>query len=200
MSAVPPATGLGSLRPGDLPASRRWLWAAPAMAFAVAAAHLAWEASHGGVQSHHLLNRANLPSVSNSWGLLVLPVLGWVAAYFVRRRAKFSAHAPSQALAAFFGSLVVGLALSAAFRLDLGSVTSGLFFAVLLSGVVLRTYRAEYVFGFVLGMTFVFGSVLPTMAALVAGSVSVLAHFAVYPMVSAFSKRVLALGPRHNGS
>jgi hypothetical protein len=39
-------------------------------------------------------------------------------------------------------------------------------------GVVLRTYRAEYVFGFVLGMTFVFGSTLPTMAALVAGTVA----------------------------
>ena len=190
MSAVPPTTGQGSLRPGDLPASRRWLWAAPAMAFAVAAAHLAWEASHGGVQSHHLLNRADLPSVSNAWGLLLLPVLGWLAAHFVRRRANSNAQAPSRAVAAFMGSLVVGLALSAAFRLDLSNLTSGLFFAVLLSGLVLRTYRAEYVFGFVIGMTFVFGSVLPTMASMVAASISVLAHFAVYPVVSALYQRV----------
>ena len=190
MSVVQRGEGQGSLRSGELPASRRWLMGAPVMAFAAAAAHLAWEASHGGIRSHHLLNQADLPAVSNSWGLLVLPVLGWLAAYFVRCRAQSNAHAPSQALVAYMGSLVVGLALSAAFRLDLSSVTSGLFFAVLLSGVVLRTYRAEYVFGFVLGMTFVFGSVLPTMAALVAGSVSVLAHFAVYPVVSALYKRV----------
>lgn len=178
------------VRSDGLLVSRHLLVVAPAVAFAAAAAHLAWEASHGGIKSHHLLNQADLPAVSNVWGLLVLPVLGWLAAYFVRRRAASSAHAPNRALAAFCGSLVVALALSAAFRLELGNVTAGLFFAVLLSGVALRTYRAEYVFGFVLGMTFVFGSVLPTMAALVAGTVSVLAHVVVYPAIAALYKRL----------
>lgn len=190
MSVVQRTKGQGSVRSDGLLVSRHFLAAAPVIAFAAAAAHLAWEASHGGIQSHHLLNQADLPAVSNSWGLLVLPVLGWLAAYFVRRRATSSAHAPSRALAAFCGSLVVALALSAAFRLELSNVTAGLFFAVLLSGVALRTYRAEYVFGFVLGMTFVFGSVLPTMAALVTGTVSVLAHFVVYPVVAALYKRL----------
>lgn len=169
---------------------RRWFAAAPVVALVAAAAHLAWEASHGGIRSHHLLNQADLPAVSNGWGLLVLPVLGWLAAWFVRRRATRSADASRRALAAFCGSLLVGLALSAAFRLEWSNVTAGLFFAVLLGGVALRTYRAEYVFGFVLGMTFVFGSVLPTLAALVAGTVSALAHFVVYPGVAALYKRL----------
>lgn len=190
MSDVQQTEGPGSVRSDDPVVSRRLLAAAPAMAFAAAAAHLAWEASHGGIQSHHLLNQADLPAVSNAWGLLLLPVLGWLAAYFVRRRASNSAHVPSRALAAFCGALVVALALSAAFRLELSNVTAGLFFAVLLSGVALRTYRAEYVFGFVLGMMFVFGSVLPTMAALMAGTVSVLTHFVVYPVVAALYKRL----------
>lgn len=176
--------------PGDLPPSRRLLVATPVVAFVAAAAHLAWEASHGGIKSHHLLNKADLPAVSNSWGLLVLPLLGWLAAYFVGRRATTSAHAQSRALAAFYGSLAVALALSAAFRLGLSEVTAGLFFAVLLSGVALRTYRAEYIFGFVLGMTFVFGSVLPTLAAAVVGTVSILVHFMVYPVVITLYKRL----------
>jgi hypothetical protein len=167
---------------------RRLLAAAPVVAFAVASAHLAWELTHGGIRSHHLLNQADLPAVSNSWGLLVLPLLGWITAYFVRRRATTSARALA---AAFCGSLLLGLALSAAFRLDLSNVAAGLFFTILLSGLVLRTYRAEYAFGFVLGMTFVFGAVLPTLIAVVAGMVSVLAHFVVYPGVSALYKRVL---------
>lgn len=53
-----------------------------------------------------------------------------------------------------------------------------------------RTLRLGGVIGFVLGMTFVFGSVLPTMTALVAGTVSVLAHFAVFPVVAALYKRL----------
>jgi hypothetical protein len=166
---------------------RRLLAAAPVVAFAVAIAHLAWELTHGGIRSHHLLNQADLPAVSNSWGLLVLPLLGWITAYFVRRRATTSALALA---AAFCGSLALGLALSAAFRLDLSNVAAGLFFTILLSGLVLRTYRAEYAFGFVLGMTFVFGSVLPTLVAMVAGMVSALAHFVVYPGVVAVYKRL----------
>lgn len=170
--------------------SRRLLIFAPVAAFAAAAAHLAWEASQGGVKSHHLLNRADLPAVSNAWGLLLLPLLGWLAAWFVRRRATTDAGAPSRALAAFAGSLAVALALSLAFRLGWDNVTAGLFFAILLSGLMLRSYRAEYLFGFVLGMTFVFGSVLPTIAALVAASVSALAHFVVYPAASGLYRRL----------
>jgi hypothetical protein len=190
MSVAQRTRGQEAVRSGYLPVSRRLLMAAPMAAFAAAAAHLAWEASHGGIKSHHLLNQTDLPAVSNSWGLLVLPVLGWLAAYFVGRRTTTSANALSRALAAFCGSLMVALALSAAFRLESSNLTAGLFFAVLLSGVALRTYRAEYVFGFVLGMTFVFGSVLPTMAALLAGAVSVLAHFVLYPVVAALYKRL----------
>lgn len=182
--------GDGSVRPGEARLTRRLLAALPVLAFAAAAAHLAWEATHGGIRSHHLLNQADLPAISNGWGLLVLPVLGWMTAWFVGRRAMTRAHAASRALAAFCGALAVGLALAAAFRMELSGVAAGLFFAVLLSGLVLRTYRAEYVFGFVLGMTFVFGSVLPTMVAVVAGTVSVLAHFVGYPAVAALYRRL----------
>ena len=39
--------------------------------------HLAWEHFHGGVVSHHLLNRADLPAISNAWGAVFLPALAW---------------------------------------------------------------------------------------------------------------------------
>ena len=40
--------------------------------------HLAWEALHGGIRVHHLMQRADLPALHNAWGLLVLPLLaGW---------------------------------------------------------------------------------------------------------------------------
>ncbi|UXI68934.1 hypothetical protein [Tahibacter amnicola] len=171
----------------------RWFVAAPVIGFVVSVAHLAWEASHGGIKSHHLLNDANLPAISNSWGLLALPLLGAVASYVLRRRSSTNPQAPRQALAPFCGALAVGLALSIAFQLDWSEVTSGLFLALLLSGTVLRTYRAEYGFGFVLGMTFVFGSVLPTLVAGVAGGLSAVAHFAVYPGVAAAYRRLRAV-------
>ena len=52
---------------------------------------------------------------------------------------------------------------------------------MLLSGQVLPTYRAEYLFGFVLGMTFVFGSILPTLFGLLAVALSAAAHLLLWP-------------------
>lgn len=158
--------------------SRLWLPpAALGLAILAAAAHLGWEHTHGGIRSHHLLNRADLPTISNAWGLLVLPVLGTLAGGVVRRRAT----AAPTALAAFLGALVAGVALSVAFVAGSESAASLVFLGVLLTGLVLPTYRAEYLFGFVLGMTFVFGSILPTVFGLLAACISAAAHLLLWP-------------------
>ena len=41
---------------------------------------------HGGVPKHHLLNRSDLPAVSNWWGGLVLPALSWLLLYRIQER------------------------------------------------------------------------------------------------------------------
>ena len=170
----------------------RLLVLAPLLGAAVAIVQLAWEATHGGIQSHHLLARADLPAVSNLWGLATLPALGWLAAYFVRRRSAGSGHAVRRAVVAFFFALILGGALSAAFRLDLEDVSAGLFLAAMLAGLVVPTYRAEYLFGFVVGMTWVVGPVLPTIAASLAATISVLAHFVLRPVAVGLYRRLRA--------
>lgn len=154
---------------------------APLLGAAVAIVQLAWEASHGGILSHHLLARADLPSVSNVWGLAVLPALGRLAAHFVRRRSARSRQAVGRAVAAFVCALILGCALSAAFRLGMEDTSAGLFLGAMLAGLFAPTYRAEYLFGFVVGMTWTFGPVLPTIAGTLAATISVLAHFVLRP-------------------
>lgn len=145
------------------------------------AAHLVWEASHGGVVSHHLLAQPDLPSISNWWGLLTVPLLGWMASRVVTRRVAAQPAAVSTAALGFAGALLVGLALSSSFALGFEAVTSGVFLAALAAGLVFRTYRAECLFGFVLGLLIVFGGVLPVLVACVAAALSALAHFALWP-------------------
>lgn len=162
--------------------SHRWLPAAAlGLAVLAAAAHLGWEHTHGGIRSHHLLNRADLPTISNAWGLLVLPVLGWLAGSVVARRAMAAPSAARTALAAFLGALAAGAALSVAFVAGSESAAGMVFLVVLLTGLVLPTYRAEYLFGFVLAMTFVFGSILPALFGLLAVGVSAAAHLLLWP-------------------
>ena len=58
-----------------------------ALASLVAAAVLlGYEHFNGGVQSHHLLNRPDLPAISNWLGLLALPAIGWLVGIRIRNR------------------------------------------------------------------------------------------------------------------
>lgn len=172
--------------------THRWQWYVVAVATLVAAAHLGWEHTHGGVAAHHVLHRSDMPAISNWWGLVVLPVLGWLASWSVLRRTAEGPGALPKALAGALGAVLVGVALSASFRAGYEQVASYIFLGALLSGVVLPVYRAEYVLGFVLGMVFVFGAVLPTLAALVAVAISAIVHFLIRPAIAWAVRRMVA--------
>jgi len=143
-----------------------------------AAAHLTFEHFNGGVQSHHLLNRADLPEVSNAFGLLVLPGLAWLLGMRVHaaarrpvQRGRFAAIGIG-----FVASLLYAAALAVGFTLQLELVTTGLFFGLFAVAVLLPIYRAECVLGFVVGMTFTIGAVLPALIAGVFALLSALLH------------------------
>lgn len=159
-------------------------------------AHLGWEFAHGVIRSHHLLARPELPAFSNAWGLLTVPLLGGLASWVVTRRAARVPGAAGPALGAFLGALFVGGALSTSFALGYEAATSGIFFTALAAGLVFRTYRAECVFGFVLGMLVVFGGVLPVLVGSVAAALSAFAHFVLWP-ACAWIWRALRGGRAH---
>ncbi|MFD0738420.1 hypothetical protein ACFQZQ_03850 [Lysobacter koreensis] len=151
-------------------------------------AHLAWEYFHGGVVSHHLLAREDLPSISNWWGAVLLPALTWFLVGRIHRRAARHRAGrgsvlgyPAGIVAGFVAALVFGVALSMAFTLGHNSVSSALFFGALLLATVLPLYRAECVLGFVLGMTFTFGAVLPSLVGSVIAAIAALFGFVVHP-------------------
>lgn len=151
-------------------ATTRFTWLLPcAVVFAMLAvvAQLGWEHTHGGIQRHHLLNDRSLPAISNAWGLVVLPLLGALAGWVVTRRVQGRPGALPPAVAGCLGALVAGAALSMAFVTGGEPAATNVMLGILAASVVLPVYRAEYLFGFVLGMTFVFGPVLPAIVACV---------------------------------
>jgi hypothetical protein len=142
-----------------------------ALALLAEALHLGWEALHGGIVSHHLLQRADLPALSNAWGLLVLPAL---AAWAARRWPRGPARARHWLPVAwgFALPLALGAALSLAFGWQLQALTEALFFTLLLLALLLPAHRPESLFGFVWGMSWTFGAVLPALIGVVLAALS----------------------------
>lgn len=146
-------------------------------------AHLGWEYLHGGVPAHHMLNDPALPAISNWWGALLIPALTWFLVGRILRRIdeRHGVDATGQRLlpaivAGFLGALVYGAGLSLAFVLN-SPVVTYVFLGLFAVSVLVRTYRAQYVLGFVLGMAFTFGAVLPTAIALVVALFGALVHW-----------------------
>ncbi len=153
-------------------------------------AHLAWEHVHGGVRSHHVLNRADLPAISNAWGALLLPAMAWFLSGRVQRRiapeadgADAPAIPPAAVVTGFVGALIFGTVFAGLFAFGYQSVTGYLFQGLIVLALLLPIFRAECVLGFVLGMTFTFGAVLPTAVGSVFAALSAVAHLVVYPLL-----------------
>jgi hypothetical protein len=153
-------------------------------------AHLAWEHLNGGIVSHNLLDHADLPAISNAWGMVLLPALAWFASGRVEKRvARHSrgegtaSRLPSSVITGFVSSLSLGILLSVAFSNGYETMASSLFLGTFVLAVLLRVYRAEYLLGFVLGMTLVFGAVLPTLIGSVIAAVSAVVHLGIRPLL-----------------
>lgn len=124
---------------------------------------------HGGVPSHHILANKDLPEISNWWGGLLIPVLAWFLSYRTQKRI-FNNHDgnpnPSKqqqfALFRFLGSLIYGILVATSFAFESTNITGNMMLALVPMALFIPIYRAEYILGFVSGMTFTFGAVLPT--------------------------------------
>ena len=126
---------------------------------------LGWQHFNGGVPSHHLLADPSLPELSNWWGLLTLPLLTWFLAGRIERRRQANPAAAHGDLAAFVGALVFGALLSLLFTAGQHEATGTMAQSLLVLALFYPIHRAACVLGFVIGMTWTFGAVLPMIAA-----------------------------------
>lgn len=155
--------------------------------------HLGWEYTHGGVLAHHLLANPDLPAVSNWWGILLIPLLTWWLAGGIVRRAEGRRTAATRTgippWTGFVCALAYGAVLATLFAFG-SALVDPLFLGVLVLGLAIRLSRPEFVLGFVLGMTFVVGAVLPTLFAFIIAGLS----WTVHTIAGALWRRMRAPG------
>ncbi|KQB38344.1 hypothetical protein [Flavobacterium aquidurense] len=148
---------------------------------------LAWNYYHGGVPSHHVLNDKNLPEISNWWGALLLPLLSWVLFYWIKKRVinvedDESKKSVFAIFYGFLGALIMGVILSVFFTLGYANFPAYILLIILLSGLFFPVYRAEYILGFVIGMTFTFGAVLPTGIGFILALIGAFLYLCIRPV------------------
>lgn len=141
---------------------------------------LLWQHFNGGVPKHYILHSADMPAISNWWGGLILPLLSWFLIGRVQQRQ--SGQIMPANIYAFFGAFLYGVVMAASFVNGLDKITSVMAPALLVLALFLPIYRAEYILGFVLGMSHTFGAVLPTAFSIIVASLAVVIYNYIRPL------------------
>ncbi|WKW11202.1 hypothetical protein Strain138_000437 [Pseudogemmatithrix spongiicola] len=137
---------------------RLWFTASVAL---VTCALLTWQQLHGGVPAHSFLSRDDMPSISNWWGALSLPLFTWFAVGNTQRRVALGRSSNRSAVMAAIGAAAFGTVLAVSYSLGYSEVPRLQVRLLPLLALALPIYRAEYLLGFVLALSYTFGGVLP---------------------------------------
>jgi hypothetical protein len=125
---------------------------------------LVYQFVNEGIPSHHFLANKELPLISNAWGGIVIPVFTWIMLWRIDIRIFKAADDitfPTSVLMSFFGSLLFGVVLGVSINIGFKEVSSNTHWILFVAAMLFPTYRAEYFLGFVLGLTYWVGGVLP---------------------------------------
>lgn len=167
---------------------------------------LLWNHYNGGVPSHHLLHRENLPAISNWWSGLLLPFFTLFLTYRLQKRLfrnndtrSASIKFPINVVYRFFFALLFGILLSVFFTFGYSNISGYLFIGIVVLALFFPIYRAECLLGFVIGMTFTFGAVLPAGIGTILLLIGLLQYLYVRPILLFIVKKIKALAS-HNSS
>jgi hypothetical protein len=151
---------------------------------------LVWDYFHGGVPSHHILDQKDLPSISNWWSGILLPVLTWILLGRIKsnieKQTKSESHYKSEIkniLWRFGIGLVFGIMLSVSFTNGFKFFLDNVLYILLILSFFIPIFYSEFILGFVLGMTYTFGAILPTGFILIIAAIGFLIYRFIRPLI-----------------
>ena len=161
---------------------------------------LTWNHFHGGVPSHHVFAREDLPEISNWWGGLLIPLLSWFLLYRIQKRLIHNSdknpkvfNLPVSVIYGFLSTLIFGILLSVFFTLGYSDIPVYMLLGVFVLALVFPIYRSECLLGFVIGMTYTFGAVLPTGIGSILVLIGAVLHLFVRPLILFVTTRLINL-------
>ncbi|NER15720.1 hypothetical protein [Spongiivirga citrea] len=141
---------------------------------------LAWDYHHDGIPRHYLLHDPNLPSFSNWWGLLTVPLVSFFLIYRSRQRIHKNNWqlVPYESRLLFILGLIVAVSFSIGFNQDWAYLH---YFALslIVASLFIPLYKSEFLVGFIIGMVFTFGAVLPIIIGIVYAALFALCYLVI---------------------
>ena len=151
---------------------------------------LFWEHFNGGVTSHHLLHQEDLPSISNWWSGLLLPILTWfLLSRMEKRFDKQSSQTEqtnnflSKVFWFFLTGLIFGILLSTSFTNEYKPFLDNVLYILIALSFIIPIYYSEFILGFILGMTFTFGAIIPTVFILIMAIIGMVIYKFIRPII-----------------
>ena len=147
-------------------------------------ATVCWDYFHGGVPSHHLLQRKDMPAISNWWGIILLPTISWILLTRAEKRLqpKYGKQWLIKSLPLFFLGVIIALGIAIAFNAKYIALLSNIPYFFILISFFIPIFYAEFMLGFIITMTYTFGVFIPTVFILVFGLVGFLIFRFVRPI------------------
>jgi hypothetical protein len=159
---------------------------------------LFWEHFHGGVTSHHLLHQQDLPSISNWWSGILLPILTWFLLSRIEKRldknisqTKQTNNAVSTVFWLFITGLVFGILLSTSFTNEYKPFLDNVLYVIIILSFIIPVYYSEFILGFILGMTYTFGAMIPTVFILIVAIIGLVVYRIIRPIVLSLTTRLV---------
>lgn len=149
-------------------------------AFVFTALILLWEYVNGGVVTHHLMASKDLPGFSNWWGLVTIPLLCFIAVTIIKRQQDKE----TKVLKRFITAFAFGLLIAVFWELNVEGPLPYMMLFPLLLAFFTPIHKPEVLMGYVLGMLFTFGGVLPILF----GSILLIMAFIINTIVRVLMK------------
>lgn len=169
--------------------SLRYRFAVAFISLVLVSIHIIWDHFHGGVPTHYLLHDKDLPGFTNWWSLVTIPLMTWLLLYFTNQRLKRVGGEKNVTIwGRFIAGLLFGVILSVSFMAGNETLPAGMMLGAIALSFIVPLFRADYFLGFLIGMEYVFGGVLPIIVILILLSVFHLAYIIKKAVVYLFTK------------
>ena len=141
---------------------------------------LLYDYYNDGVPKHHLFARKELPEISNWWGAISIPLATYLLLHRIKKRFNsensISMKTLMKVLYSFISALLYAAMLSVLFSFGNSQITGIFFQLILLIALFFPIYKSEYCLGFIIGLTYTFGGILPIIICSILAIISYLLH------------------------